>query len=394
MRRRWSLAGVVLTLGLLLALALPAAPRADRAAPGNARLDPGTFADLATGVVLVRGFDCSGVARISGTGFLVGSSVVMTARHVVDPAGAEAKFACHVKVRLDGRWVTVARESWWHGSGDPTGRSTDLATLKLPSEADPGDHIFSFRSSSPPAGTQVSMLGYPLGGGISLTQGRLLSKIHLRTVPLLLIDLLGAEGASGSPIVDNNGNVVGVLQLGLGGKDILGQRTSGVIAGIDILGWWGSGQRAETRLCQVYPNGGISGCEGSTTSSPPSSPPPTSSPPSQTTTPPAGWLPSGFSIWDGDGDYTAGTIGWQYGDCNANSQFATSCWSVNIVTANGCNSDAFVNVDLFDSAGNVVDSGIDELPAVQPGQVVNAHGDTFSADATSFRVTRVDCFNF
>lgn len=384
------------------------APRS--AGPQATALDPGSFAEMASGVVPIRGLDCSGVPRLSGTGFLVGASVVMTARHVVDPAGSEKHFACKVLVKVDGRWVKASKVSWWAGGGDPTGRSTDLATVKLSTPASDSDFIFGFRESSPPLGTNLSMLGYPLANGISLTQGHLFRKTHLGTVPLLLIDLLGAEGASGSPIVDDAGNVVGVLQLGLGGKDVLGQRTSGVIAGIDIIGWWGSGEKASKRLCQVYPTGGIAGCDSAAPTPPPTptppvttpaptppapAPAPTPAPPAPTPAPaPVGWPPSGYSQWTGPGTYDIGDLAWQNASCQREYEYSTACWGVTIASRHGCRDDAFVNVDIFDSAGHLVDTGIDEVSFIGPGQAATAHGDTFSSAPASYRITSIDCFNF
>ena len=238
-----------------------AAP-ASQTSPALAKLTPALFAKLASGVVLIRGFDCSGTGKIEGTGFLVGQSVVMTARHVVDPAGAEAKFACRVKVHVDGHWVAVNRMTWWYNAADPSGRSTDLATLKLATPARDSDYIFDFRNTSPQPGTNLAMMGHPLGTEISLTQGRLLGRVRSSGhVPLLAIRMLGAEGSSGSPIMDDRGHVTGVLQLGLGRAE-----SSGYELGIDLPSWWKTGHRLRDRLCAVYPNGGISGCASGRTS--------------------------------------------------------------------------------------------------------------------------------
>lgn len=198
LRRR--LSGVGAILCLLAALSASSALGAS-SAPARAKvsaaaaLDPALFAKLATGVVLVRGFDCSGTGKIEGTGFLVGSGVVMTARHVVDPSGAEAKFACSVKVRLDGHWVAAAHTSWWYRGSDPTGRGTDLATVKLAQPAKASDYIFGFRNSSAPAGTNLAMIGHPLGTEISLTQGKLIGRIRNHGVPLMAIRMLGAAAS-------------------------------------------------------------------------------------------------------------------------------------------------------------------------------------------------------
>jgi hypothetical protein len=70
--------------------------------------------------------------------------------------------------------------------------------------------------------------------------------------------MLGAEGASGAPFIDDAGRVVGILQQGLGSEDVLGQRTAGVLVGLDLVRWWGP--RARLDLCKAYPKGGIAGC--------------------------------------------------------------------------------------------------------------------------------------
>ena len=109
------------------------------ATPSSSSLNPTLFSQLSTGVVLIRGFGCSGASwTVEGTGFLVGAGVVMTARHVVDPPEGR-KLACRVKVLLDGKWIPVTRTAWWYRTTDPTGRETDLATLKLARAASPGD---------------------------------------------------------------------------------------------------------------------------------------------------------------------------------------------------------------------------------------------------------------
>jgi hypothetical protein len=254
-------------------LALPASiARANPAAtdsPATGLLSPAQFAQMASGVVLIRGFDCSGTGKIEGTGFLVGSGVVMTARHVVDPGGAEAKFACSVKVQIDGHWVAAAHTAWWYRGSDPTGRGTDLATVKLAHPAKASDYVFDFRNSSAPPGTNLAMIGHPLGTAISLTQGKLLGRIRNHGVPLMAIRMLGAAGSSGSPIIDNGGHVVGVLQLGLGSGE-----TSGISLGIDLPSWWGSGHKVLLTLCKAYPLGGVAGCPGKKPPPPPPPPPP------------------------------------------------------------------------------------------------------------------------
>ena len=42
--------------------------------------------------------------------------------------------------------------------------------------------------------------------------------MNLNGAPILAVRMLGAEGASGAPFIDDSGRVVGILQLGLGSK--------------------------------------------------------------------------------------------------------------------------------------------------------------------------------
>ncbi len=286
-----------------------------------------------------------------------------------------------MKVLVGGHWSTIKGWTYWR-SGRHDARAADLVTIKLKRPV--SGHVFQIRTWSVPIGANLSALGHPLGNSISLTQGHVVWKGRRSGVPMLAVRLLGAEGGSGSPLVDNKGNVVGVLQLGLGGADAIGQHTAGLIMGINLPAWWPG---ARKQLCKAYPHGGIFGCGGAPTPLPdPTSPAPTP-------TPPTSWLPAGFNLWTGAGDYKAGTIGSQTGSCSRTYATSAGCWGVNIVSQYGCRDDAFVTVDILDQAGALVDTGIGEISALLPGQVMNAHGDTFATTAASFRVTEIDCFN-
>lgn len=228
---------------------------------------PGMFQKVSTGVAYIKTFNCAGRATGQGTGFLVGSSVVMTARHVLQGS-------CGARVTIAGRSYKGVRWVYW-ASGRSAGFSEDLATLKLNASV-PG-HVFRVRSSTPPAGTNLGMIGYPLGNRLSLNQGKIIWRGKRSGAPLLAVRMLGAEGASGSPFIDDQGRVVGILQIGLGAKDVLGQRTAGVLVGLDLVRWWGP--RARLDLCRAYPKGGIAGCRSNDTPDPPDDEPSYSPPP-------------------------------------------------------------------------------------------------------------------
>lgn len=221
---------------------------------GSSRaLSPERFAAIASGVVLIRTSDCAGQTTGWGSGFLVGARLAISARHVVDPPDGEQ--ACRIDVRSAGTWIRVEKWNWWH-SGGKTGRVVDLATLKL--DAPATGYLFEIRGSRMPNGTNLAMVGFPLGTKLAFTQGKLILSKEKDGVPLLAVRLLGGEGASGAPFVDDQGRVVGILQVGLGSEDILGQRTAGVVVGLDLVAWWGSSARRD--LCKAYPAGGIPDC--------------------------------------------------------------------------------------------------------------------------------------
>ena len=183
------------------------------------------------------------------------------------------------------------------------------------------------------------MLGHPLGTqafGLA-PDGSSPSGISTRSRSCL-IDLLGAEGASGSPIVDDGGHVVGVLQAAFGGKDYFGQRTAGAIVGIDLASWWLSGHRVTLTLCRAYPHGGISGCPGSQLARPASPSRPVNQPPAAPVPPSAAsWgPPPGFKYWAGAGVFVPGTVAWEFANCSRVYPTSASCWGVDVATKSGC----------------------------------------------------------
>jgi hypothetical protein len=53
--------------------------------------------------------------------------------------------------------------------------------------------------------------------------------------------------------------VTGILQSGLGGSDVLGQQTAGLVEAIDLASWWG-GWKIAPSLCSAYPAAGLPSC--------------------------------------------------------------------------------------------------------------------------------------
>lgn len=254
---------------------MPAGP----ASPRRQGIDPATFAAVSDGIVrvLVRG--CPGGAAGQGTGFLIGEQLVMTARHVVARCRS-------VRVVSRNRSYAAAGIAFWHTAGARDEEVADVATLKLSRRA-PG-FVFSFAKRTPRLKTTVAVAGYPLGGPLSLNQGRLVATPRVKGVPLLAVRIATAKGSSGSPFLDPAGNVVGILQAGVvsgPGEKGLMSPAEGMVWGINLVRWWGPSIIRD--LCRAYPRGGIPDCPGrSTPPQPAPTPPPASPPPSAPPPPP------------------------------------------------------------------------------------------------------------
>lgn len=236
------------------------------ARPSVSALDPAEFAAIADGVGRVLVSNCGGGGRGQGTGFLIGSQLLMTARHVV--AGCSS-----VRVVLGGKAYGVASIAYWHTAGARDEKAADVATLKLSRRS--RGFIFSFAKRTPKLRTKIAVIGYPLGGPLSLNQGPLVATPRVQGVPLLAVRIATAKGSSGAPFVDPAGNVVGILQAGVvsgPGRKGLVSPSEGLVWGVNLVRWWGPSIVED--LCRAYPRGGIPDCSAETPPQPPPSPPP------------------------------------------------------------------------------------------------------------------------
>ncbi len=144
-----------------------------------------------------------------GTGFVVSSSGhVLTNAHVVDECAS-------VTAKVDGEGLALTLIA--------TDYANDLAVLRLP---DPLDNVATFRDHDARLAESILVFGYPL-------QSLLSSTIH---VTAGLVSNLGAmydntssfqisapvqAGNSGSPVLDQSGNVLGVVEGGLDPPEML-----------------------------------------------------------------------------------------------------------------------------------------------------------------------------
>ena len=163
------------------------------------------FSKYEKAALRVRNIGCGGLS--SGSGFAIADHVFVTNRHVVGGA------ALLQVSTYDGRDISV------NAVGAVV--VADLA-LVWTKEALPA--TIQLAQSNPTAGAEVSVVGYPLGGELTTTKGRILrygpDPIGWSSKPMIYSDAPIEPGNSGSPVVDAGGLLVGVAYAGGGGQSI------------------------------------------------------------------------------------------------------------------------------------------------------------------------------
>jgi hypothetical protein len=135
---------------------------------------------------------------ITGSGVLIevaGAPWILTNRHVVDGA-AEVRCGIDEQHLVDAVLVRLSPDM-------------DLAMLKLPSE--PTTKPLELRKTAPVIGEPVYALGFPLGLGKSINRGIVSSLVGH---DLVQFDASISSGNSGGPLLDGNGEVIGVVTAG------------------------------------------------------------------------------------------------------------------------------------------------------------------------------------
>ncbi|MHB1787192.1 MAG: S1C family serine protease [Acidimicrobiales bacterium] len=191
--------------------------------------------------------DNSGVVRITatscgqsdiGTGFLVSSTMVATVAHVVGSA---------VTIGLStGDTTTLG-----HVVGSDS--SIDLALIET--TAPLAGHIFTLASTEPPVGTTVGVIGFPLGGPMSFSNGTV-SGLN-RSIPiegtehtgLLQTDAPMNPGNSGGPVLLTDGTVIGLADAMATNAQGLGYAVPATEAGPLLSSWSTSPSRVGSAAC-------------------------------------------------------------------------------------------------------------------------------------------------
>ena len=169
-------------------------------APAGAAGEVAGFAAVERAAVRVRNVQCgSGIA--TGSGFAVDEHTVITNQHVVD--GAETiQVSTYDGQELEVRTAGISRVA-------------DLAVVRTVKELPA--HV-PLADADPAAGDPVSVIGFPSGGPMTTSTGRVLAltedPLETMGTPVLATDAPVEHGSSGSAVLDADGEVVGVVYAG------------------------------------------------------------------------------------------------------------------------------------------------------------------------------------
>lgn len=146
-------------------------------------------------VVIINNLDANGRMNSIGSGFFIKPGVILTNWHVIDGA-EQLKIITHSgrECELDG--IVSANDN------------IDLAIIKLKEEVGKGvtfANLETIANSSP-----VVAIGHPLGNLYTITVGAYDKNIVNQEVSFMQSQLPLLPGNSGGPLLDKNGDVVGV----------------------------------------------------------------------------------------------------------------------------------------------------------------------------------------
>lgn len=184
----------------------PAGP-ADTPSPEDLPDFASTYAEVSDGVVRLAVDTCAG--SFTGSGALVAENLILTAAHVVDDYSS-------VQLQIGDQAVV----------GEVIGfsKEEDLALVKANRPL--RGHVFEIHAETPPVGTAVAALGYPLSGPLSFAGPGNIST-HGESIDLTDRDGEIAEiaeviristptngGNSGGPVIDEEGRIAGIHSAG------------------------------------------------------------------------------------------------------------------------------------------------------------------------------------
>jgi S1-C subfamily serine protease len=163
---------------------------------GTGNLSPDGFDAARRMTVRIRNVGCSSLS--TGSGFALDSTTLVTNRHVVVES-TDLQISTY-----DGRDVAVTAAT--------TAALADLAIVRT---AEPLPAAPVLADTDPVAGDAVTVVGYPLGGQLTVTSGHVIGEtrdpLNENFGEVLVTDAAVEPGSSGSAALDSAGRVVGVV---------------------------------------------------------------------------------------------------------------------------------------------------------------------------------------
>lgn len=165
-------------------------------AEGSDQLSPDGFDAVQRMAVRIRNVGCSSLS--TGSGFAVDEHTLITNRHVVADSDS-------LQVSTyDGRDLDVSAAS--------TAALADLAVVRT---EEPLPSYPRIADDDPEQGDDVTVVGYPAGGRLTVTAGQVIGTtrdpLHENLGEVLVTDAPVEPGSSGSAALDDDGEVIGVV---------------------------------------------------------------------------------------------------------------------------------------------------------------------------------------
>ena len=170
---------------------------ADRPKPPSASESRVEISDVDDFSLRVRTVTCGGAVAL-GSGFAIDENVIVTNRHVVEDAA-------QVTVNTwDGESIEAVQPE--------IGFYTDLALVEV---ASPLPAVGRLSEIDPQAGDEVLVVGFPEGGPLQMTTGKVIDYVREPGLGsygnVLRITAEVAHGNSGGPLLAPDGSIVGVV---------------------------------------------------------------------------------------------------------------------------------------------------------------------------------------